>query len=64
MPTRRLEQVDAYVKLLMRAGFTEDQASPPAPSAVPGRPMSCPTEMVPRDGPRHARGVPARRRTG
>jgi AcrR family transcriptional regulator len=26
MPTRRLEQVDAYVRLLMRAGFTEDRA--------------------------------------
>jgi AcrR family transcriptional regulator len=26
MPTRRLEQTDAYVKLLMRAGFTEDKA--------------------------------------
>ncbi|MGH3285593.1 MAG: TetR/AcrR family transcriptional regulator C-terminal domain-containing protein [Streptosporangiaceae bacterium] len=26
MPTRRLEQVDAYVQLLMRAGFTEDRA--------------------------------------
>jgi len=26
MPTRRLEQTDAYVRLLMRAGFTEDKA--------------------------------------
>jgi AcrR family transcriptional regulator len=26
MPVRRLEQVNAYVKLLMRAGFTEDRA--------------------------------------
>lgn len=26
MPTRRLEQVDAYIRLLMRAGFTEDRA--------------------------------------
>jgi len=26
MPTRRLEQVDAYVRLLMRAGFTEKRA--------------------------------------
>lgn len=26
MPTRRLEQMDAYVKLLMRAAFTEDRA--------------------------------------
>jgi AcrR family transcriptional regulator len=26
MPTRRLEQVDAYTRLLMEAGFTEDQA--------------------------------------
>jgi AcrR family transcriptional regulator len=26
MPTRRLQQVDAYVRLLMRAGFTEDRA--------------------------------------
>jgi AcrR family transcriptional regulator len=26
MPTRRLEQVDAYVRLLMRAGFTEERA--------------------------------------
>jgi AcrR family transcriptional regulator len=26
MPTRRLEQVATYVKLLMRAGFTEDRA--------------------------------------
>jgi AcrR family transcriptional regulator len=26
MPIRRLEQVDAYVRLLMRAGFTEDRA--------------------------------------
>jgi AcrR family transcriptional regulator len=26
MPTRRLEQVDAYTRLLMRAGFTEDRA--------------------------------------
>ncbi len=26
MPTRRLEQVDAYVRLLMREGFTEDRA--------------------------------------
>ena len=26
MPTRRLEQVDAYVSLLMRAGFPEDKA--------------------------------------
>lgn len=26
MPTRRLEQVDAYIGLLMRAGFTEDRA--------------------------------------
>jgi hypothetical protein len=26
MPTRRLEQVDAYRALLMRAGFTEDRA--------------------------------------
>jgi AcrR family transcriptional regulator len=26
MPTRRLEQVDAYVRLLMRAGFTENRA--------------------------------------
>jgi len=26
MPTRRLEQVDAYVRLLMRAGFPEDRA--------------------------------------
>jgi AcrR family transcriptional regulator len=26
MPTRRLEQVDAYVRLLMRDGFTEDRA--------------------------------------
>jgi AcrR family transcriptional regulator len=26
MPTRRLEQVDAYVRLLMRAGFAEDRA--------------------------------------
>jgi AcrR family transcriptional regulator len=26
MPTRRLEQLDAYAKLLMRAGFTEDRA--------------------------------------
>ena len=26
MPTRRLEQVDAYARLLMRAGFTEDRA--------------------------------------
>ncbi len=26
MPTRRLEQLDAYVRLLMRAGFTEDRA--------------------------------------
>jgi AcrR family transcriptional regulator len=26
MPVRRLEQTDAYVKLLMRAGFTEDRA--------------------------------------
>ena len=26
MPTRRLEQVDAYVRLLMQAGFTEERA--------------------------------------
>jgi len=26
MPTRRLEQTDAYVRLLMRAGFTEERA--------------------------------------
>ena len=26
MPVRRLEQVDAYVRLLMREGFTEDRA--------------------------------------
>jgi len=26
MPTRRLEQVDAYTRLLMQAGFTEDRA--------------------------------------
>jgi AcrR family transcriptional regulator len=26
MPTRRLEQIDAYLRLLMRAGFTEDRA--------------------------------------
>jgi hypothetical protein len=26
MPTRRLEQLDAYARLLMRAGFTEDRA--------------------------------------
>jgi AcrR family transcriptional regulator len=26
MPTRRLEQIDAYVRLLMRAGFAEDRA--------------------------------------
>jgi AcrR family transcriptional regulator len=26
MPTRRLEQLDAYTRLLMRAGFTEDRA--------------------------------------
>lgn len=26
MPVRRLEQVDAYVRLLIRAGFTEDRA--------------------------------------
>jgi AcrR family transcriptional regulator len=26
MPTRRLEQVDAYARLLMQAGFTEDRA--------------------------------------
>jgi AcrR family transcriptional regulator len=26
MPARRLEQMDAYVRLLMRAGFTEDRA--------------------------------------
>lgn len=26
MPARRLEQLDAYAKLLMRAGFTEDRA--------------------------------------
>jgi AcrR family transcriptional regulator len=26
MPTRRLEQLDAYLRLLMRAGFTEDRA--------------------------------------
>jgi AcrR family transcriptional regulator len=26
MPTRRLEQVDAYIRLLERAGFTEDRA--------------------------------------
>jgi Tetracyclin repressor-like, C-terminal domain len=26
MPTRRLEQLDAYTGLLMRAGFTEDRA--------------------------------------
>jgi hypothetical protein len=26
MPTRRLEQVDAYIRLLMLAGFTEDRA--------------------------------------
>ena len=26
MPTRRLEQVDAYLGLLMAAGFTEDRA--------------------------------------
>jgi Tetracyclin repressor-like, C-terminal domain len=26
MPTKRLEQLDAYARLLMRAGFTEDRA--------------------------------------
>ncbi len=45
MPTRRLEQVDAYVRLLMRAGFTEDRALDVL-RTVPGfkighRPLTC-----------------------